>query len=239
MKTLQRNIRTSICLLLLSFAGISALAFIAPETPAQQSQVIDGRRFDKRKAHYLYSFGRYVNWPKTSFEETGNDFVIGVFGKNVFGDELFRIASERKVQGRTIKVYFFNRPEEYRPCQVLYFPASTPREQQMAMLLTLKDKPVLTVGEIPDFTQIGGVVRLYLDDDSSIHLEVNIDAAADNHLAISAKLISVTQIVRADDRKHSNPPDLLQFYRSENQEPQEKSSLDATPSRLKQKRLSK
>ena len=92
---------------------------------AQQPE-IDQRHAYNVKAAFLYSFGRYVDWPESSFDQTGGNFTIGVVGQNPFAGALERIASTKTVHGRTITVQYFDTIEDYRPCQILFFPSSVP-----------------------------------------------------------------------------------------------------------------
>jgi len=54
---------------------------------------------------------------------------------------------------------------------------------------------VLSVGETDAFTPAGGVIRFYLDD-NKIHFEVNLDAAEQARLKLSAKLLKLARIYR-------------------------------------------
>jgi len=52
------------------------------------------------KGAYLYKFTQYIDWPKSAPDEA---FVIGVLGKDPFGDILDQIARERKIKGKPVK----------------------------------------------------------------------------------------------------------------------------------------
>ena len=37
------------------------------------------------KAVFLYSFGRYIEWPENTFHNESDPFVIGIVGEDPFG----------------------------------------------------------------------------------------------------------------------------------------------------------
>ena len=71
------------------FAGIvvSAISFSgAASLRAQQAEAADVHHNEYTlKAVYLYSFGRYIEWPKNAFDSASAPFVIGILGEDSFG----------------------------------------------------------------------------------------------------------------------------------------------------------
>ena len=88
--------------------------------------------------------------------------------------------------------------EAIRPCHILFIPASaTPAIQQQA-IERVRGQNVLLVGESPGFAQRGGIVNFVIEA-NKIRFEVNVDAAAAQHLKISAKLLALAKIVETAD----------------------------------------
>jgi hypothetical protein len=58
------------------------------------------------------------------------------------------------------------------------------------MIGSLKGLGILTVGEMRGFIADGGVINFKLED-GKVRFEINADAAADQHLHISSKLLSL------------------------------------------------
>jgi len=57
------------------------------------------------KAVFLERFTRFVEWPDMDpVENPLKNFVIGVIGKNPYGDLLERIYSERKIKDRKVEI---------------------------------------------------------------------------------------------------------------------------------------
>ncbi len=61
-------------------------------------------------------------------------------------------------------------------------------------LAAVRAKPVLSVSDDDNFTEEGGVIRLF-EQDSKLRIEINIDEAGRSGLTISSKLLSLAQVV--------------------------------------------
>jgi hypothetical protein len=78
------------------------------------------------------------------------------------------------------------------PCQILFI-AIGDAERRRAVLAELKDKPVLTVGDAPEFLQEGGVIRFQLGD--RVQMSINLDQARSASLTIQTKMLEVAREV--------------------------------------------
>ena len=73
------------------------------------------------KAVFLYSFGRFVQWPPKTFADDSAPFVIGIAGEDHFGRALEEIAAKKTIQDRHIAIRRFATADDYRePCQILF-----------------------------------------------------------------------------------------------------------------------
>jgi hypothetical protein len=147
------------------------------------------------KAAYLYQFGRYVQWPATAFADSQSPLVIGILGQAPFGDTLEEIARTKRVEGRPIVIRQYASLAEYKPCHILFVTASAGPAQTAAAIEMAKKAHVLLVGEEPGFIQQGGVANFYLEE-NRIRFEINTEAAQQEQLKISSKLLSLAKIVR-------------------------------------------
>ena len=87
------------------------------------------------KAVFLYSFGRFVQWPPQTFANDSEPFVIAVAGEDSFGRALDEIAAKKTIQDRHIVIHRFAAPDDYRgPCQILFVSRSLGAEAQAAIL---------------------------------------------------------------------------------------------------------
>lgn len=143
------------------------------------------------KAVFLYSFGRYVEWPATAFGSPSAPFVIGILGEDTFGGALDAVAAKKTIQGRSIVVRRSASVQEFRaPCQILFISHTLPADQQAAAIQKVQGKPVLVIGETPGFAERGGTANFTVDGDR-IRFEINIENARRAQLRMDAKLLSL------------------------------------------------
>ena len=144
------------------------------------------------KAAFVLKLINFVQWPNAAGEHNGS-LVIGIIGTDATSDALQRLASGKAVDGRGIVVRRLSTESDLTTCQVIFIGASE-RKNAPALIDRVRGSSVLTVGESDGFGQRGGMVNLLLDE-GRIHLEVNAHAAAQAHLQISSRLLSLATIV--------------------------------------------
>jgi hypothetical protein len=145
------------------------------------------------KAAFLYNFTKFVEWPSQRFADETSPIVIGVLGRNPFGDELEKIVQGRKINGRTVAVRLLNSAAEARAVHVLFVSAGA--EPQLADAMdALRTAGVLTVGESDKFMALGGVITFALET-GKVRFEINQDAGENAGLKISAQLLKLATAV--------------------------------------------
>lgn len=161
---------------------------------AQSDDAYDASREYAIKAAYLYQFGRYVQWPASSFADSQSPLVIGLLGSDPFQGILEDLARTKRVEGRPIVIRRFASMAEYTPCHILFITAAVEPEQKAAAFQKAQKSPVLLVGEEPGFAAQGGTVNFFLDE-NRIRFEINMETAKRDQLKISSKLLSLAKIV--------------------------------------------
>jgi len=177
------------------FAGQSARVWgqlSEPTESVQQAETINPQYEYNVKAAFLYSFGRYVEWPKDAFSGREGAFVIGVCGEYPFGQSLDRIAQTKTIQGRRIIVQRMAAADELQPCQILFVSRSVPVDQQTVIINKIRndDKSTLLVGESPGFAERGGGINFYVEN-GMVRFEINIDAIRQEKVLLDAKLMNL------------------------------------------------
>jgi len=175
------------------FAGTPAIVWgQSPDaTDAYQSAEAINPQYEYNvKAAFLYSFGRYVEWPKEAFAERSGAFVIGVCGEDPFGQILDRIAQSKTIQGRHIIIQRMATIEELQPCHILFVSRSIPPAQQIAIINKMRDKGTLLVGEVPGFAERGGGINFFLEG-GTVRFEINVEAVRQEKLLLDAKLLNL------------------------------------------------
>jgi hypothetical protein len=144
------------------------------------------------KAVFLLNFARFIEWPATEGAGSG-PIVIGVLGSDPFGHLLDNVVKGEKVNNRPVVVKRITNPEDAVGCAALFISRSErPRIAQILQRLT--GHAILTVSDIPEFAEAGGMVGL-VSDKGKIRLQINVDVAKAAKLEISSKLLRPAQIV--------------------------------------------
>lgn len=145
------------------------------------------------KAAFLFNFTKFVEWPESSFHDAHSPIVIGIVGDDPFGAGLTSLVAGQKVQGRSIVITKYRRGDDLRRCHVLFVSASE-RQRAMEILAALQDSGVLTVSDLDGFAAAGGVLQFVMQE-NRVRFVVNLEAATQGKLRISAKLLALAQVV--------------------------------------------
>jgi hypothetical protein len=184
-------------LLVLLAAWTSALAQ-SPETPVRDNPSMV-------QAVFLYSIGRYVEWPEGTFATASSPFVIGILGDETFGGALEAIAAKKTIQGRKIELRRLDSLEKYRDgqCQILFVSNSAPAAEQAAAIEKTAGKPVFVVGATAGLAEQGATASFATDGDRVV-IEINASAVRRSRFGIDAKLLSLAKMVGASPTHADN-----------------------------------
>lgn len=152
------------------------------------------------KSAYLFNFTKFVEWPESYFENETSPYVIGIYKNDGFGNVLSNTIRGRLVNGRSVVIKYFNKPEEITNCHILFFP-SVSRYELALVLKAIEKKPILTVGNsINQFCESGGVIN-FSQQYSRYRFEINNDIALESRIKISSKLLVLAKIISEDEIK--------------------------------------
>jgi hypothetical protein len=169
--------------------GLGLVALVASSAEAQAGSADEY----SVKAAYLYNFAKFVEWPAET-GDLGKPLVIAVLGKNDFGAVLKRTVQGETVNGRVISVLSVSRLEDLLYCHILFL-GSLNKKRLAGILRATEGAGILTVSETDEFIQLGGVIA-FVSEGNKIRFEINLGAARQNRLNISAKLLRVAKGVR-------------------------------------------
>jgi hypothetical protein len=141
------------------------------------------------KAAFLFNFAKFVEWPPEVFAGTNSPIVIGILGKDVFGDTLGKIINDRKVNNRGFAFRHFDSANEATNCQIL-FVSSSERNDFAKIVSALHNASVLTVSEADGFLKAGGMIN-FLIEGKNIRFQISDEAAKKAQLKVSSKLLSL------------------------------------------------
>lgn len=98
----------------------------------------------------------------------------------------------RTEQGRSFEVFRAETLDQLPSCQMVFL-AYKDDTRRRAVLDKLKNKPVLTVGDAPEFLREGGTIRFEVDD--RVRLSINLDQARIAALTIQTRMLEVSSEV--------------------------------------------
>jgi hypothetical protein len=145
------------------------------------------------KAVFLFNFAQFVEWPASAFSSAEDPIAVCVLGPDPFGANLDAVLAGERIEGRALVVRRLASAAEIDRCHLLF--VNQPVEAELRNTLrSLKDQPILTVGESEAFTSAGGMIR-FLNEGNKVRLQVNPKAADQAQLRLSSKLLRSSQIV--------------------------------------------
>jgi YfiR/HmsC-like len=144
------------------------------------------------KAAFLYNFGKYVRWPRNT--RSGDEaFVIGVLGTDPFGQALDDVVRGNRIDNKPVVIRRAAKLSELGACEVVFVGVSEEGNLEK-VLAALTKAPVLTVGDMPQFVERGGMIGLTMVN-RRVHFEVNADAAERAGLALGSQLLRLARNV--------------------------------------------
>jgi YfiR/HmsC-like len=178
-----------------AFLTIMSWAF-CPE-PLLRAQQPKASEFQV-KAAYLYNFGRFVQWPNESSGDRAESFEICVLGADPFGQALDATLAGGTIAGKSVAAKRIAKPQDVDSCRILFISSS--EESHLKEDLAALDKTrVLTVSDIPRFSERGGMIGFILEG-NRVRFDVNLDSAQGAGLTLSSELLKVATNVRKVSR---------------------------------------
>jgi hypothetical protein len=150
------------------------------------------------EATYLYNFGKFVNWSATNMAAKDDSFAICVLGQDPFGAALDAVLAQQSIGGKSVVARRITKPQEALNCRILFISSSEDR-QLKGVLAALDGAGILTVSDIPQFSQRGGMIEFTLEG-NKVRFEVNLTTAENARLILSSELLKVAVTVRRNSQ---------------------------------------
>ncbi|MBU1053953.1 MAG: YfiR family protein [Proteobacteria bacterium] len=145
----------------------------------------------KLKAAFIYNFAKFVEWPASTDNAATNQlFVIGILGYNQVAKELMAI-EDKTVKGKKLSVKTLSNTKQMRDCHVIFISASE-QNNLTGILTTIKHKEILTISDMINFTEKGGIIGL-VKVENKIRFDINLKAAEESGLKIRSDLLSLAR----------------------------------------------
>lgn len=145
------------------------------------------------KAVYLYNFGRFVEWP-ANVAAKSDSFTFCVLGQDPFGPALDTTLAGETIGGKGVSARRISTPQEAAGCRIVFL--SSAEDGRLTKIIEALDKEaVLTVSDMPQFSQRGGMIQFVLEG-KRVRFEVNLTAVQHAGLTLSSELLKVATTVR-------------------------------------------
>ena len=170
-----------------AFALAGALLFTAHRTAAQR-----GLEYEV-KAGFLYNIINFVTWPPDAFAAATDPVRVCIVGADPFGRLLDRTIEGGTANMRPIVVDRIADANDVTACHLIFLPGGNTDRIDRAVRAAAQ-RPVLTVGEAPDFLRRGGMIALVIDG-GRVRFDINLSAATSRGLTLSSRLLQVARTV--------------------------------------------
>jgi hypothetical protein len=171
-------------------AGVLVLlSFIPRLTPACAATPTEY----ELKAVLVFKLGSYIRWPNQASDPARQVFVIGILGKDPFGPVMDRVVDGERLAGRPVVVRRLTDASSAVQCDILYISASE-RPNIRRTLDLLRAAPVLTVADMNEFAELGGMINLK-NDQRRIRFEINVSAVERAGLKAASQLVALARVV--------------------------------------------
>jgi hypothetical protein len=148
------------------------------------------------KAAFIFNFVSFVTWPDDALGSDGEPFRICVHESSAAADALAQTMRGEKVRAHPLVV--MRVPLErvaLRSCRVLYL-TEGPDSETDALLAATRGAATLVVADDRRFVASGAVIAFDVDS-GRIRFDVNLDAASQQRLTLSSKLLRIARGVKS------------------------------------------
>lgn len=140
----------------------------------------------KVKAAFIYNFTKFIKWPEDTFTATDEPIVIGFINKNPFGNELEKTLGTRTMQEHPFVIRRVKDAEDAKGVHLLFVSFEDAGET-IALLRTIENESILTIGETKGFAARGGIIEFVIDKDK-VRFNLNVTAAKKAGLSVNARM---------------------------------------------------
>jgi hypothetical protein len=155
------------------------------------------------EAAFLYKFGHYVEWPESAFASPTSPFNLCIVGDDPFGSTLDKVVEGESINGRSIVIRRLKKLAKDSGCHILYLGNSETQDADQIME-DIRDSNILTVSDTDNSGAGGTGIIAFVIANNHVRFNIDDEAAAQNKLVISSKLLDVALNVK--QRKTKEKP---------------------------------
>lgn len=143
---------------------------------------------DQVKASYIYNFAKFVKWPAATITPDVMPFYICIEGVQPLSGNILLLQS-RQLDGHKIEVRTFAEVTEPSQCNVLFI-GNSEQDRLAKILSQVSSLPVLTISDLPDFTNNGGMIGMKVLD-NRVRFDINLGVAQKAELELNSQLLKL------------------------------------------------
>lgn len=147
------------------------------------------------KAAFIYNFAKFTSWPESAWHQPTSPLNLCTVGKDDLVSELEKLEG-KTIQQRSVDVQKLGRQQNSDNCQLLYIATSENRHYENR-LQSIQNKPILTVSELSQFAQSGGIIEFH-HTKGSTKFVINMAAARKSNLEISSRLLRLADVINIE-----------------------------------------
>lgn len=148
----------------------------------------------KLKAIFFQKFALFIDWPEScAMNDTTTPFILGIYGKNPFGDELTKLYQSQTIKNKPVEIRHLKKATELVDCHLVFLSLANQYELKRILEIT-RYKPVLTISDTEDFAKKGVMINFYLNE-KKLGFEINQAAARMAGLIFNFRLLRLARIV--------------------------------------------
>ena len=144
------------------------------------------------KASLLFNLGAFVEWPAAALGPNDRITICVAGDPDVLA--ALRAYEGRQIEGRGVTSRPLADDEDPAGCHILFVSASRDR---LALVHRLAGRPVVTVGDAPEFARQGGSLRVFFEQ-SRIRFEINTTTVARTKLRVSSRMLGLARLIRSE-----------------------------------------
>lgn len=155
---------------------------------------------EKVKAVYIYKLLSFVEWKNAStVGESSIPINLCIIGNDPITNAI-QLLEGKKVNGRSISVYFREQSHNLIDCHVLFITRSRETVLNEIMDSINQSLGIITISDILDFAESGGMVELLVVE-NRVKLVINHSQVRHSAVKFSSKLLAVSILIDTDDRR--------------------------------------
>lgn len=165
----------------------SVLNFAMAQSPVEEERLF--------KAAFIYNFTKFTSWPDNTWQEAKSPLALCIIGNDELINDIKRLEG-KLIKGRQLAIRNLNDTKHVQNCQVLYI-AHSENKHQSQILQSVKTRPILTISELENFAQAGGMIQLQRKKGQT-QLTINLNVARKAGLELSSRLLILAKIIDSE-----------------------------------------